>query len=279
MRVGGARAHRPHLPASTIASVGELVSSLALAVPFLSGCGGGAPLLHSAHALAPGVVSIGAGLSGQVALKPIAAGPVVSATNDVSLQELGVAPGVAPWASGRMGVQGDNDFGITYAGRALRLDGRHSFTIGKRAAISLGLGASAIMARRPSDGGAVSGVYGGGADVPLLIGWKSAGDIYSIWFGPRGGFEIMGGSLAFGGAGAEPSTPDVPLVYSVHARHFYGMLVAGLRVGFRHVHVAIELDAAYHHVAGTFQPEGGAKTSTNVQQISITPAGALEVSF
>jgi hypothetical protein len=282
VKARGVRAHRPLLAASP----GEQRSStlaalfLALAVLFLelAACGGGAPLLHGAHALAPGVVSIGGGLSGQVALKPIAQGPAVSPTQDVSLQELGVAPGVAPWAGGRMGVQGDNDFGITYAGRTLRLDGRHSFGIGKRGAISLGLGASAIMARRPSDGGAVSGVYGAGADVPLLVGWRSASDIYSLWLGPRGGFEILGGNLHFGETTAAAS-PETLAVYDVHARHFYGMLVAGLRVGFRHVHVAIELDAAYHHVTGTFQLQGGPKTSTSVQQISLTPAGALQVSF
>jgi hypothetical protein len=215
---------------------------------------------------------VGAGLSGQLALKPLPAETTPGAQNDAPLQQLGVAPGVAPWVSGRMGVEGDNDFGLTYSGRAIRVDGRHAFSLG-RPTLSIGLGASAIMARRPGDGNDVSGVFGGGADVPLLLGIKSASDLYSIWFGPRGGFEIMGGRLQIG-------SDAMPMTYDVHAKHFYGMLVAGMRVGFRHVHVAIELDAGYHHVDGTFAPTGtSAQTSTSVQQITLTPAGALEVSF
>lgn len=237
----------------------------------LVGCGGGGPLLHPAHVLPPGGVTVGAGLSGQLALKSLPSQTTPASRNDGPLQDLGVAPGVAPWVSGRMGVAGDNDLGLTYSGRAIRIDGRHAFGIGK-AALSLGLGASAIMARRPGEGSNVSGVFGGGADVPLLVGVKSASDIYAVWFGPRGGFEIMGGRLQLG-------TDAMPSVFDVHARHFYGMLVAGLRVGFRHVHVAIELDAGYHRVDGTFKGPSGAESSTHVQQISLTPAGALEVSF
>jgi hypothetical protein len=118
----------------------------------------------------------------------------------------------------------------------------------------------------------VSGVFGGGGDVPLLIGVKSASDLYAIWFGPRGGFEFLSGRLQLG----KDTTASV---FDVQARHYYGMLVAGLRVGFRHVHVAIELDAGYHRVDGSFKTSSGAESSTHVQQISLTPAGALEVSF
>jgi hypothetical protein len=243
--------------------------ALLVAAPLLAGCGGGGPLLHPAHVLAPGAVSVGAGLSGQLALKPLP-GQAASA-NDGPLQELGVAPGVAPWVSGRMGVADSNDFGLTYSGRSLRVDGRHAFVMGK-AAISLGLGASAIMARRPGDGSDASGVFGGGADVPLLVGWHSSSDIYALWFGPRGGFEVIGGRLQLG-------QDTAAQVFDVHARHFYGMLVAGMRVGFRHVHVALEVDAAYHSVDGTFRLGTGAETSTHVQQISLTPAGALEITF
>jgi hypothetical protein len=216
-------------------------------------------------------MSVGAGVSGQLALKSLPPENTPASQNDGPLQELGVAPGVAPWVSGRLGFTGENEAGITYLGRALRLDVRHAFVFGK-AALSLGLGASALMARRPGDGSDVSGVFGGGADVPLLVGWHSAGDIYSFWFGPRGGFEIMGGRLQLG-------QDTSAQVFDVSARHFYGMLVGGMRVGFRHVHVAIELDAAYHRVDGTFRAMGASDASTSVQQITLTPAGALEISF
>lgn len=238
----------------------------------LAGCGGGAPLLHPAHVLPPGEVLAGGGLSGQLALQPLRPTAAPSSKTQPSLQDLAVAPGVAPWVSGRVGVIGSNEGGLTYSGRAIRLDARHAFRLGKRSALSVGLGANALLARRPA-GADASGVYGGGADVPVLIGARSASDIYAFWFGPRGGFEILAGRLQLG---------DALSVFDVQAKHFYGGLTAGMRVGFRHVHLAVELNAAYHHADGTFRPSAmptALPTSTNVQQISLTPAGALEITF
>jgi hypothetical protein len=259
-------------------------SALVVFLGLAGGCGGGAPLLHPAHVLPPGDVTVGAGLSGQIALKPLPPATLPAgqeAQNDATLQDLGVAPGVAPWISGRMGLAGSNEVGLTYAGRSVRLDGRHAFSLGKPT-LSVGLGASAVMARRPGEGFDTSGVFGGGADVPVLLGLRSTSDIYSLWFGPRAGFEIVSGRLQLGPTGPEAAATQL----EVSGRHFYGMLVAGIRVGFRHVHVAIELDAAYHRIDGTFtavKPASGsgapATTSTNVQQVTLTPAGALEVSF
>jgi hypothetical protein len=232
-------------------------------------------LLHPAHVLPPGDVSVGAGVSGQLALKPLPPESQANAQHVGSLQNLSVAPGVAPWVSGRVGIVGGNEAGLTYAGRELRLDARHAFSLGK-VTLSAGLGASAVIARRPGDGADGSGVFGGGADVPLLIGVKSTNDIYALWFGPRAGFEIISGRLQLAEAASS--------LFDISARHFYGGLVAGMRVGFRHVHAAIELNAAYHRADGSFKTTGppgspGTSTSTSVQQITLTPAGALEISF
>ncbi len=145
-----------------------------------------------------------------------------------------------------MGLAGSNEAGLTYSGRSIRLDARHAFPIGK-AALSVGLGASAVMAQQPTDanGGNSGGVYGAGADVPVLIGVRNSTDLYAFWFGPRGGFEILGGRIQPG----DPTTLD-----DIQARHFYAGLTAGARVGFRHVHLALELNASYHYVNGTFSP-------------------------
>jgi hypothetical protein len=216
-------------------------------------------------------MNIGAGLSGQLALRPLPSATASGGKNEGSLQDLSIAPGVAPWAAGRMGFAGSNEAGLTYAGRSLRLDARHAFALGRNEALSVGLGGSAVIARRPGEGNDASSVYGGGADLPVLIGVRSASDLYAVWFGPRGGFEIMSGRLQLG---------DPASVFDVSARHFYATLTAGVRVGFRHVYLAIEVDGGYHHIDGTFQPSGkSAPASTNVQQISLTLAGALQVSF
>jgi hypothetical protein len=222
-------------------------------------------LLHPAHVLPPGDVSVGAGVSGQLALKNLK-GSSAPSNNAGSLQNLSVAPGVAPWGAGRLGFAGSNEAGLTYSGREFRVDGRHAFSLGRSKtspALSVGLGASAIVAQRISD--TASAVYGGGADVPVLIGVRSTGDLYAVWFGPRAGFEILRGQLQF--------DKKSPLI-DVSGRHFYGGLTAGLRVGFRHVYVAVEVNATYHHADGTFQA-----ASTDVQQLTITPAGALQAAF
>ena len=222
---------------------------------------------------------MGAGLSGQLALQRLQAAPGLSAQNEASLQNLAVGPGVAPWAAGRIGLAGSNEAGMTYSGRTLRLDARHAFLLGKgNVALSVGLGASALMAERPGSDQA-SGVFGGGADVPVLLGVRSTSGIYSFWFGPRAGFEILSGRVQL------VDTSAMPTLYDVAGKHFYAGLTAGARVGFRHVHLALELNAAYHHADGSFRssptasaPQGPA-ASTNVQQLSLTPAGALQITF
>jgi hypothetical protein len=211
-------------------------------------------------------------MSGQLALKPLPA--ETSQPTAEPLQNLAVSPGVAPWVSARMGFEGENEGGLTWSGRTIRLDARHAFNFGPKLALSIGLGGSAVVARRPGDQDG-SSVYGGGGDVPLLFGYRSAGDILSLWIGPRAGFELFSGQYQLGDTG----------FYNAQGRHFYATLVAGVRLGFRHVHVAIELDGGYHAATGTFKATTasgtptGASTSTNVQQITLVPAGALEVTF
>ncbi len=223
---------------------------------------------------------VGAGLSGQLALRPLPAVAPAIAPDRGSLQDLAIAPGVAPWVSGRVGIVGSNEGGLTYSGHAVRLDLRHAFNFGNGAALSVGLGGTAVLARRPGEANA-NGVYGGGGDLPVLIGLRSRSDVYAFWFGPRAGFDILAGGIQL-----DETSPTL----DVSAKHFYGGLTAGMRVGFRHIHLALEVNAAYNYATGTFQTPpvagvagmpgmAGTPTSTSVQQISLTPAGALEVTF
>lgn len=249
-----------------------LASTLALAA--LSGCGGASPLMHPAHVLRPGFVSMGAGVAAQLALRPAPAsappaqlGPGAPA----SLHEAAIGPHLAPWVGGRIGIEGSNEAGITYSGRSVRLDGRHAF--GDSPAFSLGLGLHAVVPERSGTDPTKRSVYGGGLDIPLLVGWHSKSDLYAIWAGPRGGFELLGGQVGV----LQIDEPDVPSPNesaSLDARHVWVGGVAGLRAGFRHVHVVIEVDAAYHHASGTL---GG--VSASFDQGTIAPAGALVLTF
>jgi len=218
----------------------------------LLGCGAGAPLLHPAHVLNPGNVSAGAGLSGELSL-----GAASIPADGSTLAQLAAAPGVAPWINARVGLVGDNEAGLTYTGRSLRLDARHAFALGT-AALSVGLGGSVLAPVRP--GNDVGGsVFGGGVDVPVLFGVHSKSDLYALWIGPRGGFEALNGEV---------------LGTHVSARHLFGGFVFGVRGGFRHVHVALELDGAYHRADGTlFGASAGASL------FALTPSGALLLSF
>jgi hypothetical protein len=251
-----------------------------VAAAALVGCGGGAPLLHPAHVLHPGEILTGAGLSGQVAFGQVPPGAPQVQQNWGSLEALALSPGVAPWAAARVGLPDFYEAGLTYAGRSIRVDARHAFAIGPggKAALSIGLGASVLAPKLPG-GGNPTGVLGGGGDLPILIGWRSAADIFSFWFGPRAGFEVFTGQVQMSDfSGGNP-------LFDITGHQFYAGLTAGARVGFRHVHLALELNASYHAASGSFTlavPDGNAMAGTTpgaVQQLSLTPAGALEVSF
>jgi hypothetical protein len=255
------------------------VVALSIASAFLAACAGGAPLLHTAHVLKPGEVQVGGGVAGQLALIQLpTTGAPADQQNRGSLQNLSVSPGLAPWGAGRVGIVGSNEAGLTYTGREIRIDGRHAFEFGKLA-LSIGLGASAIVPQTPG-GSNPAGVWGGGGDIPILIGAHSTGDIIAFWVGPRAGFEVFTGQVQL--SDYMGGTP----LYAVTAYQLYAGITAGMRVGFRHVHVAIEVNASYHAANGSYQETMGANgiaptagASASVQQLSITPAGALEVNF
>lgn len=187
-----------------------------------------------------------------------------------------MSPGIAPWAGARVGIEGGNEAGLTYTGRALRLDGRHAFPLGD-AALSIGLGASALFAGAPgplaepsAEGGDVGDVYGAGVDVPILLGFRSDADLYALWFGPRLGLELLGGEVRLPPAGSASRGPLV----DASGQHLRLGFVLGVRAGFRHVHVALEATATYHHATGEI---GG--TPVAIDQGTIAPGGGLTVTF
>jgi hypothetical protein len=221
--------------------------------------------MHPARVLRPGFASVGAGLSGTVGLVDV--GDTSGRDGGrLELAEAAIAPGAAPWVSARVGVRGDNEGGLTYAGRTARLDGRHAFALGG-AALSVGVGASAVLPGRP-DGHTTGGVRGVGFDVPVLIGAASDGDLYAVWAGPRAGVELLGGRLE---ASDEPSGPPGG---ELDAEHVYVGGLVGARAGFRHVHAVVEVSAAFHHASGTWGP-----TRASVDELTITPSAAIVLSF
>ena len=266
------------------------------------GCGGGQPLLHAVHPLSANQVSLGAGVSGQ-----LAAGEASEAIEDArasasaqggnqlaesALVQRGVlaysslAPGIAPWVSVRAGLGYDSDAGLTYTGRSTRLDARHVFPFGNFA-LSVGAGASAVLLRpghddpgTTSDGttrstGNIQGVdasdtTGFGLDLPIVFGWRSDLELVRLWVGARVGYERVFGEVIFAG------TPDVLADLDVK-RGYAGGLV-GFAVGLGPVSAAIELDVYYQYLSGSLD-SGLDRTDGALDGLSVTPGAALLTKF
>jgi hypothetical protein len=241
----------------------------------LTSCGGGLPLLHPARVLGPGEVRAAAGFSANVASAGFA-GPLRAATGQNpagsideafakgALVAASVAPGVAPWASARVGVGQSAEGGLTYTGRAVRADVRRSFPLSGSWSLSLGAGGSAVLYGR-QDGEALAHidlaqVHGWGADAPLLVGYSSDGDLYMFWLGARGGWEHVDTSAA----------PQ----FTLSATRWWAGGLLGLAVGFRHVHVAMEVDVSYASVTGDT-----GSTHAQVAGLMLTPSSCVWWAF
>ncbi|MCL2723417.1 MAG: hypothetical protein FWD69_03180 [Polyangiaceae bacterium] len=269
------------------AGFASLHSVWALA-PFLllvSGCGGGTPLLHPAQTLPSGDVRAAGGVSANVAIGGLASGlrdarniaaanpSAAGASPDYAkgaLVAAAIAPGLAPFVGARVGVGQAFEGGLAYTGRAVRVDMRRAFDFGPWA-LSIGVGGSAALygTQQGSDLPNVDlgSLHGYGADLPVLVGWKSDNSLYMVWFGGRGGYEHDTIDTLTSEPGSLPASAE-----PVHlaADRFWGGAVLGVATGFNHVHVALELSAAYQAVRGTYNGN-----TVTVQGFTLAPATAL----
>ncbi len=251
-------------------------------------CAGGTPLLHPAHTLPAGKTRFAAGLSGN-----FASGNAASAIDSAQAQQptgavdrpppayvrgalavAAFAPGVVPFVSGRVGLGSDAEAGLTYTGHVLRIDGRYAIS-GEHTALSFGIGGSALMSRR--GGVAVSqlggldlqGVSGWGADIPIVFGWRSSGDVLWWWGGVRGAYESLHGDV-----GLVLPSPQDAVSGSLEARRTMAGALTGFAIGFRHLHAAVEFQGAWHDASGTLWG-----TDAKVTGLTWTPAAALLGTF
>jgi hypothetical protein len=283
--------------------MGSLGSLLLVPLPVaLLGCAGGAPLLHPAHPLPPGRVSLGAGTStsflggdGKRAIDRAARnGNTAGTTDELSRGAAALAlmpPGLAPWVGARAGVARGTDAGLAYTGRAARLDARYVPLMDRTLALSVGLGATGLLANPgslPPDApvgasGAIPGVdtrylAGWGVDLPLLAGWRSSADMVQVWAGARGGYE-----RAFGKLGVQLASPQEARFEGF--RWVAGGLI-GLAVGVKPVWAALELDGSYQYadakldlVEGTPSAPVTVAHRAKLDGWVITPAAALLTQF
>jgi hypothetical protein len=237
----------------------------------LLGCGGGVPLLHGAHALGPGVTTSTVGFSGVFTTGELRdtverarqREPASTAEDGSSAVVAGVGPGIAPMVAMRIGLASDNEVGLSYTGRVVRFDARHAFESGPWAlSVGAGLGGTVggVELTEPSPGQSTGKARAIGFDVPVLFGWRSDAGVVSLWTGVRGGSDRIGGF----GAGSDRYT------------HWYVGGLAGLTMGFRHVHVAVALETAYHSVRSN---RDAPQPDFEVHGLTLTPAGGLLFTF
>lgn len=243
---------------------------LAFAVTALVGCGGAAPLMHTAHPLEEGQVTVGAGFSGSINMTGKTA--ATEGEEAAILGEAATAPGFAPWVGGRAALGNDFDGGLIYTARSIRADLRHAWLSHfpaegpfHSAALSLSLGASGLLPKRNDD--LATRVGGFGLDVPLLIGLNSDADVYNVYLGARGGFEYLNGQRDLP---IDPVEPNVLRVDPIGGWHTQVGGLIGLRVGFRYLFAAIEVAGDQHWAQGSI-----GDTAASFRVFALRPAGAL----
>ncbi len=276
-----------------------------------TGCGGGAALMHPAHVLAQNELSAGAGVSGHFALggaeDSIDRAQAVSSTEGLPLDQQArrdfaegavvqalTSPGVAPWVGVRAGLGFGVEGGITYTGRVARVDGRYAIE-GDHLAVSFGGGVARVL-RRPgstssigarADGGIVGldlrEVDGWTFDVPVLLGWRSNGDVVQIWAGPRGGAETLGGEVRVLTILDVDPTGQAGRIGPLDARRFFIGGLLGFAIGVDPIWVAVELDVAYQNYSGTLELDDSTGATLGFDEgasgLTMTPTGALIAKF
>jgi hypothetical protein len=245
--------------------------------------------MHPAQTLPLGDVRVAAGFSANVAVGGFS-GAIGDAQNEAAqnpptgsmapmdatfakgaLVAASVGPELAPYASGRVGVGDHFEAGLAYTGRAIRADLRRSFPLSDYWALSIGVGGSAVLYGH-TDGSQLPDVdlgqlHGWGGDVPVIVGYQSDDGLYFAWMGARAGAEHV--DISEVRSVPKAVTLGTPPVGLSTTRYWSGGLL-GLAVGFRHIHVALELDVAWGTISGDYNG-----VHADVSGVTVSPGTTL----
>jgi hypothetical protein len=184
-------------------------------------------------------------------------------------------PAVAPFIGARVGIGSRFEGGLSYTGRSVRADVRRSFELTPHWDASLGVGGTGVLYGHPErtdlPGVDLDALHGVGADLPVLVGYASEEDLYAFWLGLRAGWQ----QVHISALSSEPQGVSVgaqPISLTVTDLSAGGLL--GAAVGFRHLHVAMEVALAYAHLVGSY-----GTTHADVSGLVVVPASCLWWSF
>jgi hypothetical protein len=233
---------------------------------------------------------------------PASSDGVVASGEDQRLLDGTVAhvlatPALAPWVGMRAGIGWRSEAGLTYTGRSVRADARHAIE-GQKLAASAGLGVSGVLQRlrddreldpypsggstpylqspaqppsEPFPGVDARSVGGWGVDVPLVVGWRSSGEVAMVWGGARGGHERLGGELWL----QDFVEPDKVELAGIDASRWWMGGLLGIAVGVRPIWVGAELDVAYHWLGADIERAEGPTRHVELSGPALAPTGAL----
>jgi hypothetical protein len=250
-------------------------------------------------------VSFGAGVSSQFASGAIksriargesAAGQALSNSDaariyaDGVLLEALIAPETSPWVGARVGLPANSEAGLTYTGRAIRLDGRHVLRLSGDWVLSAGLGATALFLSGDSTSDPTSPpgsanpqaefeveARGWGADLPVLVGYQAVGGLFEVWAGARAGHERLSGEIR-----TNTVDPALPANSARGSRSWVGALT-GFSVGVPPLWLRFELATTHHRISGELKtpanqpPLDFGELSVGVWTLS--PSGAIVGKF
>lgn len=180
------------------------------------------------------------------------------------LLTLAAPGGVVPAGVLRFGLDGGWDLGVIVAGSGGRIEVRTGGLLGSSVTWHVGAALSGAYQRSEARQLDVDTTLAGaegyrvGALVPLSVG-MALGGIFEAWGTVRLGAEHVGGSVG---------------ATSGDAWTLRSGLALGLAVGFRRVHVLVELAVDFEHVRGQL---GG--VAIDRSGIVLTPATALRIRF
>ena|GEM_PF-396319 len=281
------------------------VTRVAVVVGLLEACGGAAPLLHPAHVLPLNTVSAGAGVSslfasdglersidhGRSAAGQSLSDPAVARTYATGvLAHALIAPGTSPWVGARVGLPYESEAGLTYTGRSVRLDGRHMLPLGDDFALSVGLGATALLPSTdsiplfPDDAQSEASAAefqldagDWGADLPVLIGYQRSDGFFDAWGGVRAGFERISGKLRL--VDADVASPRI----DAEGQRWWAGAVLGFSAGVPPLWLRFELATTFHDLGGKLTPEapmsGIVFDDVEATGWTLSPSGAIVGKF